>query len=44
MTDLHDHINELTSGRTHRQPHVVGTETRYHRTYVPALIDGSDRP
>lgn len=42
MTDIHDHVNELTSGRTHRQPYTHGTETRYHRTYVPALIDQLD--
>ena len=39
MTDIHDMIGELTSGRTNRQPYTRGDETHHHRTYVPALID-----
>lgn len=39
VTDIHDQIAELTSGRTHRQPYTRGDETHHHRTYVPALID-----
>lgn len=43
MTDIHDMIGELTSGHTNRQAYTVhegaDSVTRYHRTYVPALID-----
>lgn len=39
MTDIHTMFDELTSGRTNRQPYTVGDDTMHHRTYVPALID-----
>ena len=33
MTDIHDMIGELTSGRTNRQAYQRGDETHHHRTY-----------
>jgi len=46
--DIHDHIEQLTSHHTHRQPYIQrkGKQvwTAHHLTMVPPLIDQLDQP